>query len=99
MTFKKGHGMNKGLQNPMWKGDNVKYFGLHKWVLFHKGTAKICENCGVTGNIQWANKSHEYKRDLNDWIPLCIPCHRAYDKGRSDIKNKIYRHDFKRKNV
>lgn len=32
-----------------------------------------------------ANKSWQYKRDLNDWISLCIDCHRDYDsnaKGR-----------------
>jgi hypothetical protein len=108
--FKKGHTpWNKGKKcqhsarfgksNPNWSGDKVKYFGLHKWVLFNKGKANKCEMCGEIVNIQWANKSHNYKRDLDDWIALCIPCHRAYDKGRSDIKDKIYRHDFRGKNV
>ncbi len=37
--------------------------------------------------IHWANISHKYKRDLDDWIEMCVPCHKAYDKGRSDIKD------------
>ncbi len=86
--FKKGHGMNKGSENPMWKGDNVKYLGLHMWVRRRLGKATVCQFCGEnTKMIHWANKSHEYKRDLADWFSLCVPCHRSYDKGRSDIKD------------
>ncbi len=30
--------------------------------------------------IQWANKSHTYKRELTDWFALCGTCHKKYDK-------------------
>jgi hypothetical protein len=72
--FKKGH-------TPCnWKGENVGYFSLHNWVGRHKGKAKICSCCGSVKNVQWANKSLEYKRDLEDWIELCYKCHRKYDR-------------------
>ncbi len=28
----------------------------------------------------WASISHHAKRDLNDYIPLCVVCHKKYDK-------------------
>lgn len=75
--FKKGE--NKGESNIKWKGDKVGYFGLHTWVQRSLGKATKCSECGSTGNVQWANKSWEYKRDLEDWLELCFKCHRRYD--------------------
>ncbi len=76
--FKKGQ--NLGERNPNWIGDNVGYFGLHDWVRFRLGKAKVCEFCGKSeGRIEWANKSHEYKRDISDWLELCKKCHIYYD--------------------
>ena len=73
-----------GENHPNWKGDNVGYMALHTWVRRKLGTPSICMHCQkiFTGrNIQWANKSHMYKRDVNDWIRLCTPCHRKYDQS------------------
>ena len=65
-----------------WKADAVSYTGLHHWVRWHKGAPKKCEHCGATDRpLQWANVSHEYQRDLDDFIGLCVPCHRKYDLG------------------
>lgn len=64
----------------LYKGEGASYVSLHTWVYRHKGKPKKCIHCGTTSaKIQWANKSHEYKRDLDDWIELCISCHRKYD--------------------
>lgn len=80
----KGH---KGLENekhPFWKGEKVSYGGLHYWVSRKLGKPTTCEHCGKTGLkgkfIHWANKSHQYKRELSDWIRLCAECHKKYDK-------------------
>lgn len=59
----------------------VTYKELHKWVRKHLGSPKQCSFCESTTKIEWANKSREYKRDLSDWVPLCVPCHRRYDSG------------------
>lgn len=92
--FKKGE--MSGEKNPNWKGDDVGYSGLHAWVHRNLGKAKICSKCGITKGIQWANKSHDYKRKKNDWISLCQVCHHRYDgitklskKQVKEIKNKL----------
>ena len=74
---------NTGEKRYNWKGEKVGYHGLHIWVTRHLGRPLKCEHCRkiVTSSrkIHWANKSHEYKRDLTDWLRLCVPCHRQYD--------------------
>ena len=88
--FKKGFTpWNKGKphlveeKNPMWKGKQIGYTGLHQWVVRKLGQPDTCEFCGKTGlvnsQIQWANKSHLYLRNLSDWLRLCVKCHRQYD--------------------
>ncbi len=68
---------------PAWKGDDVKYSGLHKFIASRLGKPKECWKCHrIIENskmIHWANKSGEYKRDLDDWLRLCYWCHRKYD--------------------
>lgn len=76
--FKKGE--NLAENNPNWLGDTVGYNALHAWVTRHKGKPKVCEFCGSKDKLEWANKSHEYKRDTDDWLSLCYYCHRKYDK-------------------
>lgn len=69
-----------------WKGEDVGYVGLHNWVRRRLGKPTKCEFCskdGLTGKqIHWANKSHLYKRDLEDWIRLCVSCHKKYDSKK-----------------
>ncbi len=91
-------GRNLGSEAPWWKGDKVKYNGLHMWVKSKLGRPKKCEHCKKTTNnpynIHWANKSGEYKRDLSDWIRLCALCHKKYDKLQG-IKDKRKNYDKK----
>ena len=71
-------------KNWNWKGDEVGYRALHRWVQGKLGKAQVCEQCWklktTPKSIHWANKSHEYKRDLTDWISLCVSCHKKYDR-------------------
>jgi hypothetical protein len=83
--FKQGDNpWNKGIKTGLipvnFKHENVGYDALHDWVKRHKEKAICCEHCGHVGYLEWANKSHEYKRDLNDWIALCKRCHIKYDR-------------------
>lgn len=75
-----------------WLGNEVGYDGLHDWVYKKLGAPMQCQNCDkVCENnyqIHWANKSGEYKRDVNDWLRLCVPCHSAYDRGRKSVCHK-----------
>jgi len=76
-----------GEKNKWWKGDNVGYHALHSWVQRWKGKPDVCEHCGKSGlsrkQIHWANKSGQYKRELTDWIRLCVRCHSEYDGNRN----------------
>jgi hypothetical protein len=94
--FKKGkpswnkgklHKAITGSNNYQWKGNKASYRSIHRWVAYWKGTPKKCEHCGENNpnkRYHWANISGQYKRDLNDYIRLCVPCHKYYDQ---DTKN------------
>lgn len=85
----KGAVRPKGSEHYLWKGDNVSYSGIHNWVRKHLGNCKECSNCLFTSDnthqFHWANISHEYKRELSDWVRLCVKCHKAYDMGRIEV--------------
>lgn len=75
----------KGKQPHNFKTEGFGYNTLHDWVYRHKGKPTKCQHCGTNkGRIEWANKSHEYKRNLKDWIPLCKKCHVKYDRDFGD---------------
>jgi len=78
-----------GKKNTNWMGDNVNYQGVHAWVRKCKGKPKICEICGSTAYIDWANKHHTYKRRLDDYISLCRSCHMKYDIKKGQRINNI----------
>ena len=77
--FKKG--MFSDEKHPMWKGDKVGRASLHKWVAKYLGRERKCTFCGTTEakRYEWANKSRKYFRRLDDWVRLCVKCHRRYD--------------------
>lgn len=62
---------------------NGGYHAVHKWLYKNYGKANKCENpfCEKTSNIfQWAKlKEKEYKHDRENFIQLCVLCHRRYD--------------------
>ena len=67
-------------EHPNWKGDEVGYMALHQWVYARKERTGICQQCGAEGVTEFANVSGEYRRDVEDFIELCVPCHRRYDQ-------------------
>ena len=72
-------------KHPNWKGDEVSYWGIHKWVIRHKGQPDTCEKCGKSGlygrKINWANVDNRYRRVLDDYIRLCVTCHSEHDRN------------------
>lgn len=79
LLSEKGKGKHLTEENGNWKGDDVKYSGLHKWVKRNFGAPKVCEHCSNQESVQWANKNHNYTRDREDWFELCASCHKLYD--------------------
>ena len=75
--------------HPGWKGDKVGYSGVHKWIVRHYGRAEFC----VWGDhpatrYNWANVSHEYTRERDDWLPMCPSCHWKYDSIINGLINR-----------
>jgi hypothetical protein len=79
MIKKKGY--RSGAKSGSWKGDSVGYQGVHIWLTKNYGKADYCENSPdhKTKKFHWANISGEYKRDRNDFVKLCISCHKKFD--------------------
>lgn len=74
-----------------YKGGRVGYDALHDWINRWLGKAKVCKFCGEDKKrVHWANKSHEYKRELTDFIPLCVSCHRKYDRPYLGSKERRF---------
>jgi len=78
-TLKKSIYRQKNEKHPGWVGDSVGYSGLHSW-LRRNFTKNECSFCHSNKDLQWANKSHEYKRDISDWMCLCRKCHSIFDR-------------------
>ena len=74
-------GKRKGILNNKWLGDDVTYVGLHAWMRKTYGTPQFCEHCKCSNRrmYHWANISGKYIRDRNDWLRLCVPCHKKFD--------------------
>ena len=74
-------------KNSRWKGDDVGYGALHTWVMRKKGraTKHPCLFCKKEAD-QWANIDRKYRRDLNDFVPLCFSCHTKYDKKSNEVR-------------
>lgn len=71
----------KGDKHRSWRGGEVKRPALHEWITKQLGRPQSCQFCGCTNakRFEWANKTGQYLRDLNDWLRLCTSCHRKYD--------------------
>lgn len=79
---------HKGKNHHSWKGGEVGYDALHRWINRMKGKPRKCRICRTTkGRIQWANFDHKYKRNLDDWIALCPKCHYSYDELILNVKH------------
>lgn len=70
-----------------WKGAAASYSAKHKRLRAARGPApKHCSVCGSKDDpsvfrYEWANLTGNYD-DVNDFVPMCMPCHRAYDASR-----------------
>ena len=87
-NFKWGHHSKEAKEKiaaSNWKGDNIGYAGLHTWVRRTLGTPQTCVFCHKFGKrkYHWSNISGKYKRRVDDWQRLCVPCHSKFDRSRN----------------
>lgn len=93
----------KGLTHYRWKGEEACYSSKHKWLVRLYGRADRCDNdtcvyprrngkgtlLKKAKKFTWANISGLYKRDIKDYIKLCVSCHSKYDLGLIPIKGLL----------
>jgi hypothetical protein len=77
-------------KHPKWKGDQVTYNPLHRWIKRHFPKSELCQICNVKPSLDLANMSGIYNRDFSNWQYLCRKCHNRYDRSRHiwHYKNK-----------
>jgi len=73
-------------KNGMWKGNDVRYIGVHSWIKRHKPKSELCDNCNKVKPYDLANISGKYKRDVNDFKWLCRSCHMKEDGRINNLK-------------
>lgn len=79
-TKKKIGNAQMGKKNHQWKGNKVGYFCLHKWIHRHKERKYFCFICNEYKVFtNFANIDNQYKRNLKDYIEVCVSCHRIFD--------------------
>lgn len=70
-----------------WKRNAPGYDSLHHWVIRQLGQPTTCSHCKQSdlsgADIHWANVSGEYKKEVDDWVRLCVTCHKTFDKWQS----------------
>lgn len=92
----------KGVKHFAWKGDAASYSSNHMWVRSSLPKTDTCSNCGKSGlyghKIHWANVDHKYRRVLEDYVRLCVSCHRRYDYNNNLCVRKVKR-DPKTKDI
>lgn len=73
-------GIQTGEANSNWKGDAAGYQAFHAWAR-RKFEPIPCEHCGAERpRMEWAIRhDHPMTRNREDWLRLCVPCHRSYD--------------------
>jgi len=82
-----------GRNNPMfgkvgnWKGDNVTYSPLHRWIRKHLPVPSNCQECDKeTKYLDCANVTGVYNRELINWKYLCRACHIRQDGRINNLK-------------
>lgn len=97
ITWSKG--MYKEL-NPRWKGDKAGFSAMHQWLKRRVGKASFCtfdKTHESKGGFEWANISHEYKREVSDYMSLCRRCHMKYDmtpEKKERMQERAYKNLF-----
>lgn len=97
--FMRRHGMTprkaaprdqSGGANPNWRGERIGYKAAHDRVSAVRGKPCNCEHCGTTDpekRYHWANLTKQF-HNPNDYIRLCISCHRKFDHAIANTRKE-----------
>ena len=74
--------------NHHWFGNKTKYQGVHKWVRSRLKKPELCQRCAINPPKQMHNISGKYRRDLDDWLYVCVKCHAEIDGRVRRLKQR-----------
>lgn len=81
----------RGEEHHNWKGENIKYRAIHRWLVITFGKADRCENTDCpkkSSNYQYALiKGKKYERKRENYKKFCVSCHKIYDKKGNKKNN------------
>lgn len=71
----------RGENHYRWIKGDVNYKTLHSQIGVLHGRISKCEMCGTENakKYDWASKGHTYTRNIEDWVRVCVSCHRRLD--------------------
>ena len=74
-------GLRMGELNNMWKGNQVGYSGLHRWIgkYFPKPKDGLCQMCHQVPLEEAANITGILNREFKNWAWFCYKCHKLFD--------------------
>jgi len=70
------------------QGNDVEYRGIHSFISRKLGKAKSCLICGSLGGkkgCHWADLTHKYIKELENFMSLCPSCYGKWDSGKLAI--------------
>jgi len=77
----------------MIKLNSSEYWSVHSWLRKTFGKANKCESAeckGTSKNFEWALiKGKEYHKVRENYMMLCISCHRKYDLDKDSTRLKM----------
>ena len=79
-------GINLNEKNNQWKGNKVGYSALHGWIKRRLKKPLKCPKCDIIKKLELVCITHNYTRNLANWIYLCRSCHSAEDKKINNIE-------------
>ncbi len=79
-------GINLGVLNGQWKGDEVSNGKLHAWLRRNLPKPIYCEHCKTAKPYEVTCKTGIYNRDFSNWAWLCRRCHMLSDGRFSNLK-------------
>ena len=80
---------HSGENHKKWKGEQAGYIAKHQWVRKHKPNPADgrCEKCGRKDEqLELANISGDYKRDVNDFQWTCHRCNMRDEKTQQKLR-------------
>src|SRR5690348_11380976 len=79
--FVHGHNSPREAASVFWRGEDAGYGAIHMWLQDKHPKTGTCENCGATGQTQYAfdHRIGSHTRNREDYRELCPSCHLAYD--------------------